>query len=154
MRSKPLSSLLSADAQLSALTDKAMQLARMQQVLVREAPAGIAGIAGIARMCTVANFRNGTVVIHAANNAVAAKMRLVLPRLLAVFQEMRADVKAVRIELQIPETPTIGSGQPCANVLSARAGDHLDQLAERLPESPLRSVVYALAQRSKPTSGG
>jgi hypothetical protein len=151
MRSKPLSSLLSADAQLSALTDKAMQLARMQQVLVREAPAGIAGIA---RMCTVANFRNGTVVIHAANNAVAAKMRLVLPRLLAVFQEMRVDVKAVRIELQIPETPTIGSGQPRANVLSTRAGDHLDQLAERLPASPLRSVVHALAQRSKPTSGG
>ena len=103
-------------------------------------------------MCTVANFRSGTVVIHAANNAVAAKMRLVLPRLLAVFQEMRVDVKAVRIELQIPETPTIGSGQPRANVLTTGAGVHLDQLAERLPASPLRSVVHALAQRSKPKS--
>lgn len=101
-------------------------------------------------MCAVANLRDGVVVIHAANNATAAKMRLILPRLLASFQANRADVNGVRIELQIPKTPTNGAGRRPARVISTEAGAQLDACAADLPESPLKEALRLLATRAAP----
>lgn len=146
MRSRPLASHLDDDRTLSAITEKARRLAALQRVLAREAPVGMA------RMCAVANLRDGVVVIHAANNATAAKMRLILPRLLASFQANRADVNGVRIELQTPRTPTNGAGRRPTRVISASAGAQLDACAAGLPDSPLRQALHNLAQRATKTA--
>lgn len=105
----------------------------------------------MARMCTVANVRDGVVIIHAANNATAAKMRLILPRLLASFQANRSDVNGVRIELQFPRTPTNGAGRRPARMISPSAGAQIDACATRLPDSPLKEALLALATRAGPT---
>lgn len=102
----------------------------------------------MARMCTVANLRDGVVIVHAANNATAAKMRLILPRLLAAFQANRTDVNGVRIELQFPRTPTNGAGRAPLRVLSGAAGEQLDACAAQLPDSPLKQALRKLAARA------
>jgi hypothetical protein len=143
MPPKRLSTLITSDGQLLRLAEKASLLAQMQRVLEKNAPAELA------RTCVIANVRESTVIIHAATNAAAARIRLLLPRLLAALQQSSPHVNSARVEVQIPTSPTNGARQKRMSVISARTGESLTTLAQSLPTSRLRDAVDALARRSR-----
>lgn len=139
-----LSALITSDEHLSQLFEKAARLLAMQRALDQMTPAEMAGL------CTIANIRGQTVIVHAANNAVAARLRLMLPRLLPTLRNTSKDVNGVRVEVQIPRSATGGSRQTRKTVLGASAGELLRTLERQLPASRLRNAVESLAKKSQP----
>jgi hypothetical protein len=141
-RTGTLASHLAGDPSLSALLSKAERLASLQEVLSARLPAEAA------RACRVANIRGDTVVVHAANNAVAARCRLSVARLADGFRDRYPDVKQVKIEIQTQPAATGGGGHRHRIVIPPPAAP-LEQLARDLPDSPLRNAVLSLATKSR-----
>ncbi|MSQ19902.1 MAG: DUF721 domain-containing protein [Betaproteobacteria bacterium] len=139
-----ISSLLTSDEHLSRIYEKVALLASMQRALARVTSAEFA------RTCAVANIRGQTAIIHAINNAAAARLRLVIPKLLTALRESSNDVNAVKVEVQIPESATSGHRVPRKTTVPASAGALLRGLEERLPPSPLRNALSSLAKKSQP----
>jgi hypothetical protein len=71
----PCQFLNQADA-ISALMPQAERLNKLREILASLLPESLA------RHCSVANFKEGRVVVFAANGATAAKLKLMLPSLL------------------------------------------------------------------------
>jgi hypothetical protein len=138
-----ISALLTSDEHLSRIYEKAALLSSLQRALVRTTSVEMA------RMCAVANLRGQTVIIHAINNAAAARLRLVIPRLLTALRESSNDVNAVKVEVQIPRSATNGHAPSKKTMVPASAGPSLRGLEEQLPPSRLRSAVSSLARKSQ-----
>lgn len=143
MTSRPLSAFLARESQLARITEKAARLSSLQEALARVVPAELA------RHCSVANVREAAVVIHASTNAAAARLRMLAPRLLATFTKSWPDISSVRIEVQIPRSPTKGTGQPMKVMPGPIAGAALDALSQQLPEARLRDAIDSLARKAR-----
>jgi len=142
MTSRPLSAFLARESQLARITEKAARLSSLQEALVRDMPAELA------RHCSVANVREASVVLHASTNAAAARLRMLAPRILATFTKSWPDIRSVRIEVQIPRSPTKGTGQPMKVMPGPIAGAALDALSARLPDTPLKDAIASLARKA------
>ncbi|MBK5913033.1 DciA family protein [Rhodocyclus purpureus] len=95
----------------------------------------------------VANYRSGIVVIHAANGAVAAKLRQMGPTLANEFARRGLECSGVLVKVQAPESPS--QSRTCeAKPLTEGARRELSGLQDRLPDSPLRSALATLLARS------
>lgn len=95
----------------------------------------------------VANYKSGTVVIHADNGAVAVKLRQMAPSLASEFAKRGIECNGVQVKVQaldISQHSIEASGHP----LPAGAGRALSDLAESLPDSPLREAIETLLRRS------
>lgn len=96
----------------------------------------------------VANFKQGIMVIHADNSAVATKLRQMATSLAGEFCKFGVECSGVQIRVQAsqppPKTRTL-SHRP----LSARAGGTLDELAKKLPAGDLQSALRKLLERSE-----
>ncbi|MGH8710041.1 MAG: hypothetical protein ACREVA_01790, partial [Burkholderiales bacterium] len=83
--------------------------------------------------------------LFADNGAVAAKLKQLTPSLLVKFQKRGYEVTAIRVEVQPPPR----QAPPRKKIrLSGKAADHLQELAERLPVSPLRAALEGLLVRA------
>lgn len=138
-----LARLLSNDPNGSALLAKAERLQALQGIVVRQLPPEFAA------SCRVVNIRGDVVVVHVATNAIAAKCRLLVPRLLRGFIEVVADVREVRFEVQTRAAAMDGDS-PLARNRVAPPSAPLDALAGTLPPSPLRDAIVALAAKGRP----
>ncbi len=138
-----ISSLLTSDEQLSRIYEKAALLASMQSALTHVISAEMAG------SCAIANIRGQTAIIHAINNATAARLRLIAPKLLATLRVLSTDVNAVKVEVQIPESATNGHTPSKKTTVTTAASALLRGLEERLPPSPLRTALSSLAKKSQ-----
>jgi hypothetical protein len=136
MHSKNLDAYLDQAGGINALMPQAKRLLELRQVLLETLPTPLAELAN------VANFRQGKVVIFAANSAIAAKLKLLGPGLRDRLVERGLQVTALEIEVQ-PRQDTIPRPQKAA-VLSDVARDALARLASQLPDSQLKSSVSAL----------
>lgn len=141
-RTGTLATHLAGDPSVARLLAQAERLASLQEVLSSRLPAEAA------RACRVANIRGDTVVVHAANNAVAARCRLSVTRLADGFRDRYPDVKQVKIEIQTQPAATGGAGHRHRIVIPPPAGP-LKQLAHDLPESPLRDAILSLATKGR-----
>ena len=94
--------------------------------------------ASLARASGVANIKLGSVVIHADNGAVAAKLRQMAQSLAREFLKRGFECNGVVIKVQ--ERPRATSGPaPTLKPLPPRAGAELQELAASLPDgSPLK----------------
>lgn len=96
----------------------------------------------------VANFKSGVVVIHAANGAVASKLRQMPNSLLEKFLEHGVPCTGIQIKIkgsqELPSTPR----QPLLKPLAARTCDQLTALSDSLPPSPLRTALATLVERA------
>jgi hypothetical protein len=95
----------------------------------------------------VANYKSGTVVIHADNGAVAVKLRQLAPTLTREFYSRGIECTGVTVKVQALEI----AGQTyntTARTLPAEAGRRLDQLAHDMPPSPLRDAIEQLLERA------
>jgi hypothetical protein len=139
---RSLDDCLKADSGLARLSAHANRLMRLQRLFEAATP--------LARQSRIANLKLGKVVIHAANGAVAAKLRQMEPRLAAVFRCEAAEVTGIEIRVQ----PAGGQRPAIRPAISAAIGTQqkhaLTSLANGLPEgSELKAALERLVSRSK-----
>jgi hypothetical protein len=101
----------------------------------------------LARECLVANLHQGNAVLLASSGAVAAKLRMLAPRMRVRLAEVCGPIEEVRVDVTArpwrPPAPKARSRVP-----SALAGKHLTALADRLEDPQLRGLVLALARKA------
>lgn len=137
-----LGELLSNDPAGSAFVAKAQRLGALQEILHRQLPPELA------LACRVVNIRGEAVVVHVANNAIAAKLTVLRPRLLRGFITVFADVREVRVEVQTRVAAT-GGVSPTIRHRVAPPSEAFSALAEKLPPSALRDAVARLARHRR-----
>jgi hypothetical protein len=128
--------LMQADG-INSLMPQAKRLLELRQVLLEVLPKSLADFA------TVANYRQGKIVIFAANSAIAAKLVLLGPTLKDRFVTRGLQVTALEIEVQPSRGPA--SVPRKAAVLTDSAREALAVLASQLTESQLKSTVLNIA---------
>ncbi|MCZ7563383.1 MAG: DciA family protein [Burkholderiales bacterium] len=142
MHAKKLDEFLTSATEVGKLVPLAAEHLDIGQALRNALPASVRGLYQIARV------KQGKVVIFAESNAIAAKLRLLEPTIVAELGRRGADVTGieVRVQAEMPRTPHFHDRRAR---LSPAAGQALDTLADRLPPSPLRDAVRALARKAR-----
>ncbi len=139
MHSKNLSAFLVQAEGIDALMPQAKRLLALRQVLFDALPESLG------KNSTVANYRQGRIVLYAANAAIAAKIKLLRPALVARYASMGLEVTGMDIEVQ---PAAIAEAVPRkAAVLSSNARRALAELVSQLSESELKSVIAAIASQ-------
>jgi len=133
MQAKNVDAYLEQPGGINSLMPQAKRLLELRRVLLEALPATISGLA------SVANYRNGRVVIFAANSSIAAKLKLLSPTLKDQFVRQGLQVTAMEIEVQ-PELRG-AAPPPKAAFLSPSARQALATLSSQLPDSKLKTVV-------------
>jgi len=139
MHSKNLSAFLVQAEGINALMPQAKRLLALRQVLRDSLPEPLG------KNSTVANYRQGRLVLYAANAAIAAKIKLLRPALVARYASMGLEVTAMDIEVQPAEVAETAPQK--AAVLSENARRTLAELVSQLPESELKSAIAAIASQ-------
>lgn len=103
--------------------------------------------AHLGQASSLANYKSGIIVIHAASGAVAAKLRQLGPTLADGFSKRGVECNGVQIKVQAPKTGT-QSMTSTKKPLSFLAGRSLEGLRDSLPASPLRAALETLLTRS------
>jgi hypothetical protein len=110
----------------------------------------IAGVVGgffppdLAACVRVANFREGELVLIAANAAAAAKLRLLSPALSEYLLNQRIQVNSVSLRVQPNSTPRSAPAPQKSAHLSTRSVDSLRALHASLRPSPARDALERL----------
>lgn len=95
----------------------------------------------------LANYKSGTVVIHASNGAVAVKLRQLATTLAEGFSRRGVECNGVQVKVQATEIPT-QSRSSMPKPLSAQTGRTLEDLRDSLTDPELRQAVDTLIRRS------
>ena len=141
--SKPIHTLLRENETLLPFHQRLRQLSRLQKTFVDALPIGLS------ESCRIATVEGSTIIVAAANGAVAAKLKQMLPRLLDKFHENKKQYQEVtgfsvivQPEFFIPETrPPIGAAKEPIPT------QKLTELAESLGDSPLKSALEAITKK-------
>lgn len=125
--------------------------ARLLQSLSRRYAALVP--AGLAHYSRVANFKSGTLIIHADNGAVAAKLRQMSQRLSDAFRQSGVQCNGMEIKVQPTEIPcqsTASHIKPLSRKSAATLGD----MAGSMPQdSPLRAALEHLLAHASIVEG-
>ena len=103
--------------------------------------------AGLRHSAHVANYKLGTIIIHADNGAVAAKIRQLSQRLSNELSKGGAECSGIEVKVQprqIPSQSTSSTQKP----LSEKAIGMLRSTTENLPKGPLREALDKLLERA------
>jgi hypothetical protein len=142
MHSKNLRAYLDSTAGIAALLPQAERLIELRRIFSEIAPQQLS------RSSSIVNYKQQTVVIIAENNAIAAKLKLLSPRLINDFSKRGVEVTGIRLEVQPRESPREESLQKHAK-LSAAGTESLEALAKRLPDSKLKQAVTEMVERKR-----
>lgn len=98
--------------------------------------------------CRVGSFASdGMLTIYSTSGAVASKLRLQAPSLLAKLKKLRAEVTAIRIEVQVsPLRPEPG---PKRARIAGTGVTEFKALAGRLEEGPLKQALLKLVRHGE-----
>lgn len=143
MARKPrsLEDCLMGDQGFARLSSQAARLLKLQRLLESSTP--------LARYARVVNLKVGRVIIHAANGAVATKLRQIAPTLVGIFRREAPELTGIDIKAQARTTPSRPAPAVRAGI-GERQKQGLTSLARGLPaESPLREALDRLVRRSK-----
>ena len=143
MHSKNLHAHLDSAAGIASLLPQAERLIKLRQIYEKLVPQQLL------QSSAIVNCRQQRVVVFAENNAVAAKLKLLTPRLINDFCRFGAEVTEIRVEVQPRQSKQVKIASKRAR-LSRGGSRSLQALAERLPDSKLKLAVTALAGRGEP----
>ncbi|WP_263768906.1 DUF721 domain-containing protein [Propionivibrio soli] len=101
----------------------------------------------LAQSSRLVNLKSGTLVIHAASGAVAAKLRQLAPTLVDIFLNRGIECNDVQVKVQARDYRE-QSSTSTLKPLSSRASGELTTLRDSLPNSSLRSAIETLLERS------
>jgi hypothetical protein len=136
-----LDRILSAESDLQPLLAKARDIRALAGLVERFLSADLASQA------RVVNFREGEVILLAANSAAAAKLRLLAPSLNRFLSNQRGQVSSVSVRVQPNASQrTVAASQKIAQ-FSTHTIDSLKQLYLRMSPSPAREALGALLIR-------
>ncbi|MFM9971078.1 MAG: DciA family protein [Burkholderiales bacterium] len=144
MRARSFTEYLQNDSN-NHLISHANFILTLRQVLPKILPSELA------QNCSVANYKDGKLVIFAHNNAVAAKLKLLaggLPRKMSEHLQLTArQVTAVTIEVQ-PQSP----GQRLAKnslQMSQKGAEEILEYSSQVSDISLRNALLSLASRAR-----
>jgi hypothetical protein len=103
--------------------------------------------AGLRHSAHVANYKSGTIIIHADNSAVAAKIRQLSQRLSDELSKGGAVCNGIEVKVQPRQIPS-RSMSSTQKPLSGKAIGVLRSTTESLPEGPLRNALDHLLKRA------
>ena len=148
MRLQKLDRILSVDGDLQPLVAKTRDLRALRGLVDGFLPPDLA------RLTRVANFRDGELVLLAANAAAAAKLRLLAGPLSAYLSERRWQVNSVALRVQPNGLRGASRTAQKAVQLSTLTLDRLRGLHERMRPSPARDALGRLLHRSRGRNRG
>lgn len=147
MRLPKLDRILSAESELQPLVVKAREL---------RALAGLVDVflsPDLARQARVANFKDGELVLSAANAAAAAKFRLLAPALSRFLSERRWQVKSVSVRVQPRPSRSLGNSADVATQQKAKLSSGplktLRELHATMKDSPAREALASLIKHQE-----
>ena len=139
MHSQNLGAFLAEADDIKPLMSQAKRLIELQRLLSISLPGSMAQAA------TVANFRQGKVVIHAETGAIAAKLKLLAPGLRDLLSKQWFEVTGIEVDVQPPRSSRGASAKTAK--LTAAASRELSKLASQLPDSELKSAILSICSR-------
>ncbi|MEK7438369.1 MAG: DciA family protein [Pseudomonadota bacterium] len=142
MHSKNLRAYLDSSVGIAGLLPQVERLIELRRIYSKLVPQQLL------RSSSIVNYRQRNVVIFADNNAVAAKLRLLSPRLVDDFSKSGVEVTGIRLEVQ----PRRSRGEAPASKrakLSRAGAESLHTLVRQLPDSRLKQALAGLATRSE-----
>jgi len=128
----PCAFLNQADG-IAALMPQAERLIKLREILSSLLPEPLA------RRCSVANYKQGRVLIFASNGATAAKLKLMLPALTEQISKRAMEVTGLEVAVQAPR-PENQVAEKSAK-MSSLAASELAELCEQLPDSELKTAL-------------
>lgn len=144
MRSNKLRAYLDSAVGIAGLLPQAERLIELRRIYGKLVPPQLL------RSSSIVNYKQRNVVIFAENNAVAAKLKLLSPRLVSDFSKYGMEVTGIRLEVQ-PREQGREEAMPKRAKLSPAGAESLGKLAKRLPDSPLKRTLETMAARDRPT---
>lgn len=134
-----VTALLDRETNVAKLTAHAERLLQLQRQLEVALPRQLT------KVVRVANLRFGKVVIHAANGAVAAKLRQLLPGLVESFRQNGTEINEIDVKVQPMRPLTPAQKSEHVAVIGDGAKQGLTSFAETLPKgTPLRAALERL----------
>ncbi|TAK67776.1 MAG: DUF721 domain-containing protein [Betaproteobacteria bacterium] len=140
MHSKNLRAYLDSTAGIAALLPQAERLIELRRIYSELVPQQLL------RSSSIVNYKRQTMVIFAENNAIAAKLKLLSPRLVSDFSKRGVELTGIRLEVQ-PRREPQQALTPKQAKLSAAAAESLQSLAKRLPDSRLKQALTEMVGR-------
>jgi len=140
-----IGSLLASLEDLKAIHMHATRVTALQRVYRAAAPKEVAGLS------KVVDERSGTLVVAADSSAVAAKLRQLMPRIVAEIVKYEPEVTAIRVEVQVRND--VPSPRTVPRQLGPEAVQSFARLRDSLPESPLRQALSMLVERARRSDG-
>ncbi|MDR1708936.1 MAG: DUF721 domain-containing protein [Candidatus Accumulibacter sp.] len=141
MRDKTLEDFLDAPGGAAKVLAHAKELRRLAHLYREIAPARLS------EASRVANARAGTVIIHAANGAIAAKLRQLSATLADGFRRRGVDCAGIEVKVGLADLPA-RAPKSTPKPLSGQTFQTLARLRDALPESDLRRAVEGLIRRA------
>ena len=155
--SNTLHTLLSENDTLQPLVARLRQVNSLNQIYFEALADALPELEGLAQASRVSAIVGTTIVISAANGAIAAKLKQVVPRLLLKFQMQEQKLTSIRIEVQpdwaVATTAAAAAKPPARNPIP---DEKLADLADSLSDSPLKSALEQIKKRrgrKKPQAG-
>jgi hypothetical protein len=153
---KPIRALLGENDFIAPLVAHHRRLSRLQQSFADTLPPGWNSL------CRVAAVEGSTVVIAAANGAIATNLKAYSPRLLENFRNVlekktmkEQEVTSIRIVVQ-PEISTWRPPTPTsiklASAKTSMSTQQLDDLAKKLDDSPLKRAISKIQAKQEAKS--
>jgi hypothetical protein len=128
-------------ARLAAHAQRLLQFQRLLEVALPEA---------LRPHARVANFRLGKLLIHAANGAVAAKVRQLGPRLASDLSNKEAKVTQIEVRVQARNPTPARQIHKRPSLPGTKQKQGLTDLVQDLPrESPLKQALERLLRAVK-----
>jgi hypothetical protein len=124
---------------IAPLMPQARRLIVLREILAAVLPESLA------RYCTIANYKQGKVVIFAANGAIAAKLKLMLPTLLEQLSKGAMEVTGLEVCVQPLESDPQVVEKSAKMSLEAAFG--LARLCDQLPDSELKTALGKFVSR-------
>lgn len=126
---------LRRDDGIASLQAHVHRLLQLQQILTGILPAPLA------RACRVANFKQGVLIIHAENGAVATKLRQLTTTVNNGFRRQGEVLSEVRIKVQPLDAQPQPKPPPRAATLGNAGRASIERLLGKLPDGPLRQAL-------------
>jgi len=126
---------------IASLMPQARRLIELRVILAAALPESLA------RWCSIANYRQGKVIIFAANGAVAAKVKLMLPTLSEQLSKRAIEVTGLEVRVQALDSDPQVVEKSAKMSLEAALG--LARLCEQIPDSELKVALGKFASRHR-----
>lgn len=132
---------LAAEGDFQPVMEKAREIEALSRLLDGFLPPELAPLA------RVANFKEGKLVIHAANGPAAAKLKLLSESLGGYITKQRSQVNSVSVRVQPGGARATNAAPQKHAEMSLAALHELAGLYARLPESPFRKSLKSILER-------